>query len=50
MVNCTHLDQILVDRPEQTEGCEECLKIGGTWMHLRVCRTCGKVWLLRLVA
>jgi Zn-finger in ubiquitin-hydrolases and other protein len=43
MVSCTHLDQILVDRPDQTEGCEECLKIGGTWMHLRVCRTCGKV-------
>jgi hypothetical protein len=43
MANCTHLDQIVVDRPEQTEGCEECLKIGGTWMHLRVCRTCGKV-------
>ena len=43
MANCTHLDQILVDRPEQAEGCEECLKIGGTWLHLRVCRTCGKV-------
>ena len=43
MANCTHLDEIKVDRPETTDGCEECLKIGGTWMHLRVCRTCGKV-------
>jgi hypothetical protein len=25
------------------KGCEECLKIGGTWMHLRECLICGKV-------
>jgi Zn-finger in ubiquitin-hydrolases and other protein len=43
MVNCTHLDQVLVERPEHVEGCEECLKIGATWVHLRVCRTCGEV-------
>jgi uncharacterized UBP type Zn finger protein len=24
-------------------GCEECLKIGGRWVHLRVCLSCGKV-------
>jgi uncharacterized UBP type Zn finger protein len=24
-------------------GCEECLKIGGEWVHLRVCLNCGKV-------
>jgi uncharacterized UBP type Zn finger protein len=41
--NCTHLDQITVEKPEEFEGCEECLKIGATWVHLRVCRTCGKV-------
>jgi hypothetical protein len=40
---CSHLDQIEVNRPEQVAGCEECLKIGGHWMHLRVCRTCGQV-------
>jgi uncharacterized UBP type Zn finger protein len=43
MVNCTHLDQVLVAAPERTAGCEECLKIGASWVHLRVCRTCGKV-------
>ena len=43
MTNCTHLDQVLVDRPDEVEGCEDCLKIGGRWMHLRVCRTCGHV-------
>ena len=43
MVTCTHLHQILVDRPEQVEGCEDCLKTGDRWVHLRVCRTCGHV-------
>jgi uncharacterized UBP type Zn finger protein len=40
---CTHLDQIQVGKPEEVEGCEECLKIGASWVHLRVCRTCGLV-------
>ena len=26
---CTHLDQILVPRPDHVAGCEDCLKIGG---------------------
>jgi uncharacterized UBP type Zn finger protein len=43
MASCTHLDQVLVDRPDQVEGCEECLAIGASWVHLRVCRTCGRV-------
>ena len=43
MTKCTHADQIKVTRPESVEGCEECLKIGGRWVHLRVCLTCGKV-------
>ncbi len=39
---CTHLDMIH-DVTPSSEGCEECLKIGGTWVHLRLCLTCGKV-------
>jgi uncharacterized UBP type Zn finger protein len=42
-VSCTHLDQIKVTPPAEVEGCEECLKTGDRWMHLRVCLTCGKV-------
>ena len=30
-----------VHRP--AAGCEECLKIGSSWVHLRVCLSCGKV-------
>jgi uncharacterized UBP type Zn finger protein len=40
---CSHLDQIEVDLPNEFVGCEECLKTGGRWVHLRVCRSCGKV-------
>ena len=41
---CTHLDQITITEPAApVEGCEECLKIGGRWMHLRMCESCGKV-------
>jgi uncharacterized UBP type Zn finger protein len=45
VADCTHLDQITVAKPDRSEveGCEECLKIGATWVHLRVCRTCGKI-------
>jgi uncharacterized UBP type Zn finger protein len=41
---CTHLDTIEVtELPEPPLECEECVKIGGYWMHLRMCLTCGKV-------
>lgn len=39
---CTHTDQIRDVQPN-SEGCEDCLKIGGWWVHLRMCRTCGHV-------
>jgi uncharacterized UBP type Zn finger protein len=42
-VNCSHLDQILITPPEEVAGCEECMKVGDRWVHLRVCMTCGKV-------
>lgn len=41
---CSHLDSVRVtELPEPLEGCEECLRTGGWWMHLRMCLTCGKV-------
>ena len=39
---CTHLDQIKNPKP-RARGCEECLKLGDTWVHLRLCETCGHV-------
>jgi uncharacterized UBP type Zn finger protein len=40
--NCVHLDQIREVDPG-TLGCEDCLKAGAKWVHLRVCLTCGYV-------
>jgi uncharacterized UBP type Zn finger protein len=41
---CAHLDQVaVVELPEQVAGCEECLKTGGRWVHLRMCLTCGRI-------
>ena len=41
---CTHLDQIeFVELPENIAGCEECLKTGDRWVHLRMCMSCGRI-------
>ena len=40
---CSHLDQVRDVRPRTPEGCEECLKIGSWWVHLRLCLSCGHV-------
>jgi uncharacterized UBP type Zn finger protein len=44
MATCSHLDDVQVlEPPEEIAGCEECLRIGGEWVHLRMCQTCGKI-------
>lgn len=40
---CTHLDQLRDVQPRTPEGCEECLRMGSDWVHLRLCMTCGHV-------
>jgi hypothetical protein len=40
---CAHLDEIRIDPPATVPGCEDCLRIGSQWVHLRVCRSCGHV-------
>ncbi len=39
---CTHTASIRQVTPSAL-GCEECLKMGSVWVHLRLCRTCGHV-------
>ena len=44
MTTCTHLDTITVfELPEAVDGCEECLRDGDVWLHLRICLGCGHV-------
>ncbi len=41
---CTHLDEVEVrELPAAVDGCEDCLRSGGKWLHLRICLTCGHV-------
>ena len=39
---CTHLDTI-ADVEPSSQGCEDCLRMGGQWVHLRMCQTCGHI-------
>ena len=44
MAECAHLDQVKVtELPGSVEGCEDCLKEGTEWFHLRICLGCGHV-------
>jgi uncharacterized UBP type Zn finger protein len=42
MAECTHLNGIKFTTTN-THVCEECVKMGDTWVHLRLCLECGKV-------
>ncbi|HTM42526.1 MAG TPA: UBP-type zinc finger domain-containing protein [Terriglobales bacterium] len=39
---CTHLNQIRVTATNK-HVCEDCVKTGDTWVHLRMCLECGHV-------
>ncbi|MFF5207494.1 ubiquitin carboxyl-terminal hydrolase 14 [Streptosporangium sp. NPDC000396] len=43
MSTCEHLAQTQDPAPLTPEGCEECLRAGGRWVHLRRCLTCGHI-------
>ncbi|MHB8693532.1 MAG: UBP-type zinc finger domain-containing protein [Solirubrobacteraceae bacterium] len=44
MTTCSHLDMIEITQlPEAVDGCVDCLREGGVWLHLRICLTCGHV-------
>ena len=42
MEYCQHVAEIKRVTPS-AEGCEDCLKTGDQWVHLRLCETCGHV-------
>lgn len=42
MQYCEHVNQI-ADVTPSADGCEDCVRIGGRWVHLRLCETCGHV-------
>ncbi|MGE5458229.1 MAG: ubiquitin carboxyl-terminal hydrolase 14 [Methanococcaceae archaeon] len=41
---CDHIENADSNiSPKTPEGCEECLKTGDSWVHLRLCLDCGHV-------
>jgi uncharacterized UBP type Zn finger protein len=42
-LECAHLGEVADVTPSTTEGCEDCLREGSSWVHLRECLECGHV-------
>ena len=40
--DCTHTGQIKIENTRIHE-CKECIQMGDTWVHLRLCMICGHV-------
>ena len=38
---CAHITAVTTIKRAKRHECEECMKIGGRWVHLRTCQTCG---------
>jgi hypothetical protein len=39
--SCPHLDAVATLRPALAYECEDCVRMGGQWVHLRTCQECG---------
>ena len=39
--SCAHIEAITTVKPAARHECDECVKIGGRWVHLRTCQQCG---------
>jgi len=42
--SCAHIDAITSVKQPKRQECEDCVKIGATWVHLRTCQACGGTW------
>ncbi|PYP92483.1 MAG: hypothetical protein DMG65_03940 [Candidatus Angelobacter sp. Gp1-AA117] len=40
--NCDHIEKVKITNTDK-HVCEDCIKIGDTWVHLRLCMECGHV-------
>jgi uncharacterized UBP type Zn finger protein len=43
MSECPHRDQVTEVEPQTPTGCTDCLALGDSWVHLRLCLGCGFV-------
>ncbi len=40
--SCAHLAAVQIVKPAKARQCDECVKTGASWVHLRTCQTCGR--------
>lgn len=40
---CSHLNEIEEVTPSSPDSCPSCVALGDSWVHLRICLTCGHV-------
>ena len=38
---CPHIESLTELKTAKAYECEECIKTGDDWVHLRTCQTCG---------
>ena len=38
---CSHIGEITTVKGPKRRECEECVKVGARWVHLRTCQECG---------
>jgi hypothetical protein len=38
---CAHIEQLTTVKAPRRYECDECVKSGSRWVHLRTCQTCG---------
>jgi len=39
--SCSHIGAVASVKTPKRRVCDECVKTGGRWVHLRTCQTCG---------
>lgn len=39
--SCAHIAAVGAVKTPRSYKCEECVKTGSSWVHLRTCQTCG---------
>ena len=39
--NCSHIEAITAVKHAKRRQCDECVKVGARWVHLRICQECG---------
>ena len=40
---CAHIEAVTTVKRAKRRECDECVKVDGSWVHLRICQECGAI-------